>query len=193
MVAETTGPVAGGGIAEAGNSVFDLNTLLGAGIGAVLVFLFTEVREARQRSRERPGLAKLLNAEIGQNSHVLRLFDPTAEVEHGWSGQYLPLTREAWEECRVKMAQLADRGAFDALEVYYRELQQLTQVRASGLVAHDPHQVDHVREEVRSRIWNLEGLQIRASAAMQAYIAPPWYERWFGFRPRRAPDRGDTV
>jgi hypothetical protein len=50
-----------------GNLILDWNTLLGAVVGALLVFLFTEVREYRQRRRERTGLLTLLLAEIDYN------------------------------------------------------------------------------------------------------------------------------
>jgi hypothetical protein len=121
----TVGAVAIVGMAKAGNAVLDWNTLLGAAVGALLVFLFTEVREYRQRRRELVGLLKVLRAELDYNdqktakANLLEVLVSRKEV-----GQTIPLSEDAWLECRTKVAQLADRKAFSELETYYRMLQE---------------------------------------------------------------------
>jgi hypothetical protein len=98
-------------------------------VGALLVFLlttvYTEVREARQRARERSGLARLLETELQRQSDVLmpeEMSEVRREIAQGG------LTQDVWLECRVRMAQLVDRGTFYGLEIYYREVDQLTRV-----------------------------------------------------------------
>ena len=88
------------------------------------------------------------------------------------------LTREAWFECRARMAQLVDRESFTALEVYYRELGQLMEVDPATPIQ---EYVDRAAAEVEYRINNLKGLQTRASTAMQKYVNPSARERLLGF------------
>jgi hypothetical protein len=190
-VAETTGQVATGGLAQAGASVFGWDTLLGAAVGAVLVFLFTEVREARQRSRQRSGLARLLNAEIGRNSFALRGYDPSkialpdvvsprtpTKIREVINIQeFPPVKLEAWQEARTLIAPLLTRKAFDTLEVYYRELEELLDMKPP---LQDEREIGRVRTEAANRIHNLEGLQVHASESLKKYIDPPLHEKWFG-------------
>jgi hypothetical protein len=169
-----------------GTSVFGWDTLLGAVIGAVLVFLFTEVREARQRSRQRSGLARLVNAEIGRNSTALRLFNPSyialpdvvvprtmgsdrpSEVTR--VQEFPPVRLEAWREARIALAPLLSRKDFDALEVYYRELEELLDMKPPAPSKEDE---ERVLTEAKNRIHNLEGLQVLASQALKKYLNPP--------------------
>jgi hypothetical protein len=171
VVAEVTGQVASGSLVDAGNSVVDWNTLLGAVVGAGLVFLFTEVREYLQRRRERAGLLKLLDDEIGANSLFLQALAPAAVAARGpKAGLSSSLSREAWIECRVRVAQLVNRETFNALAAYYRELQQLREVDPP--VAAAPPDVTRFVREVEEKLPELSRLEPLAIGALRKYLGP---------------------
>jgi hypothetical protein len=150
--------------------------LLGAAVGAALVFLFTEVREYLQRRRERAGLLKLLADEIGANSAVLQALNPEAAASRGpKAGLSSSLAREAWTECRARVAQLVNRGTFDALAAYYRQLQQLREVDPP--VAAAPPDVTRFVREVKEKQSELSRLEPAAVGALRKYLRPSHRDR----------------
>ena len=163
-------------VAKAGNSVLDWNTLLGAAIGALLVFLFTEVREYRQRRRERAGLLKLLRAEMDHNHKRLADLDGATGREFDRAGgQALPVSLEAWIECRTKIAQLVDSKTFGDLENYYRQCQDLKDMRPAS--SRDRSQLkrkqDEWRRESVDKIEELRKQALIARDGMKKYVRVP--------------------
>jgi hypothetical protein len=171
VVAEVTGQVASGSLVDAGDSAAVWNTLLGAAVGAALVFLFTEVREYLQRRRERVGLLKLLDDEIGSNSLFLQALAPAVVAARGPKARLsASLAREAWTECRARVAQLVNRETFDALAAYYRQLQQLREVDPP--VAAAPPDVTRFVREVEEKKSELSRLEPLAIGALRKYLGP---------------------
>lgn len=164
---ETTGSIVAEGTAGAGNSILDWNTLLGAAVGALLVFLFTEVREYRQRRRERVGLLKLLLAEIDFNDQQLAKVDVGDEL---LTRQAISVAREAWVECRTKIAQLVDSRTFSDVENYYRKCQELEGIH---LISGYPPIFDKTVKEAGDRIQELHSQADVVRRSMQKYIRVP--------------------
>ena len=162
-------------VSKAGNSVFEWNTLIGAAVGAFLVFLFTEVREYRQRRRERAGLLKLLLAEMDHNEKSLAEIDGAT----GWEfdrvgGQALPVALEAWVECRTKIAQLVNAKTFGALENYYRKCQDLRDMRPdTRRDSSSASRSEQKRKESSAKIRELQKLALIARNGMKKYIRVP--------------------
>jgi hypothetical protein len=69
------------------------------------------------------------------------------------------------------------RKDFDALEVYYRELEELLDMKPP---VPEGQAQERVLTEAKNRIHNLEGLQVLASQALEKYNNPSWRERVFG-------------
>jgi hypothetical protein len=166
-VTETTGSIAAEDMAGAGNLILDWNTLLGAAVGALLVFLFTEVREYRQRRRERIGLLKLLLAEIDYNHQQFAKINIESEL---LARKTIPVAREAWVECRTKIAQLVDSRTFGDLENYYRKCQEIGGIL---LTATSPQVFPKTIEEADAKIKELERQAVIVRKAMQKYIRVP--------------------
>jgi hypothetical protein len=170
------------------------DNLLAGLVGVVLAFLLTEFRRARERSSERSGIARLLHAEISWNLNVLRNYDPRLLVMPDQAigrgpyeeptlikRQVLPLVRlDAWRESRVRIAALLNRESFSALEAYYRELENLLDVKP--VAVYDTAHRDEMRianKDAKDRIDRLEQLQASVRSTLEVHIEPPWQERWF--------------
>ena len=165
---DTTGSIAADGMAGDGNLILDWNTLLGAVVGALLVFLFTEVREYLQRRRERTGLLTLLLAEIDYNYKRLDEYDVTAGLDFGHlTRQPIPVAQEAWIECRTKIAQLVDSRTFSDLENYYRICQELQDIRVTSAF---PPGIEQTRKEAGDKIKELQSQADVVRKGIQKYI-----------------------
>jgi hypothetical protein len=112
--------------------------LIGGGLtlaGALLVFIFTvlytEIKEARQRSRVRRGYARLLDSEIEANGKALDLVQAQGYLSWGYSSSdpgERPPTDVAWKEVRTSLAPLMKPEDFRALANYYRQLGALVEL-----------------------------------------------------------------
>jgi hypothetical protein len=158
--------------------------------GAVLAVLgtigYTEVKEARQRSRQRSGLARLLHAEILRNSPILKDYDvsyiiapdaviPRTEIRQRevWHIQEMPPVKlDAWQESRATITSLLPKKDFDAVEVYYRELESLLDTKPS---ANEETAKQRARTEAENKIRNIEACQLRATEALEKYLRTPRY------------------
>lgn len=166
---DTTGSIVAEGTAGAGNQILDWNTLLGAIVGALLVFLFTEVREYLQRRRERTGLLTLLLAEIDYNYKRLAEYDTNDLAFGPLSSRAIPVRQQAWVECWTKIAQLVDSRTFSGLESYYRKCQELQDIRVDSDSV--PH-IEQMRKEAGVKINELQSLTDIARNGIQKYIRP---------------------
>jgi hypothetical protein len=68
------------------------------------------------------------------------------------------------------IALLLTRKAFDAVEVYYRELEEVLDMKPSAPEERDKQRV---RIEAENRIRKIEGHQVHAGEALKKYLDPP--------------------
>jgi hypothetical protein len=164
------------------------NIIVGALLGALVTFVFSEVRQARQRVSEKSGLARLLLAEIEHNSPDRA--SPTVIVGKRIVQAYVahPPKLEAWKETRVRLAQLLDPEDFVALTNYYQIVQKLTddatpisvfRKQVGPAKAGPEVQVRSHRLSPEEPSWNerTEDLQSR----LRRYANPPRRLRLIGF------------
>jgi hypothetical protein len=159
-------------------------------VGAVLAILgtvgYTEYKEFRLRARQRSGFARLLNAELSRNSDILANYNvsyiiapdvviPRTETRQRevWRIQELPPVKlEAWRESRATIASLLPKKDFDAVEVYYRELESLLDTKPS---VEEEKAKQRARAEAENKIGTIEACQLRATEKLKKYLRTASY------------------
>jgi hypothetical protein len=123
------------GVGGGGCSVVDLSGLAqwipAAAIGAAAAaYFFREVEAAHSQKRELKGLLRLLAVEIEYNENILETFK-NSRIH---PGEHPPvLHTRAWEENRVRIAQLLKRGEdFGCLADYFMNVANFEGYRRSG-------------------------------------------------------------
>lgn len=119
-------------------------------LGAVVIYLLSEWGDRRQRKRELKGLLRILDTEIAGNEHLLRIFD-----EHPvWVARApdYSLQTRAWEDVRVRLAQLLKSGKqFDDIANYYENIHAVERYRLVGTGAEisEEHGYQSVKRQLR--------------------------------------------
>jgi hypothetical protein len=97
-------------------------------VGALLVFILGTAREEWRNDREKPGLLRLLLAEIDHNIEVFETIGETKrqKIDVVISPEFAPSVRvDTWQDVRAKAARLLNKQLRDALNAYYSPLQTL--------------------------------------------------------------------
>ena len=148
--------------------------IVGGFVGAWANNLYRDREAKKAWDRERDGLRLLVDDEISHNRGILARFtwEPAdllnAEEVYG-------LSMDAWQDARVRLAQLADEEHFALFADYYRGLQDLSNLVLNRERRHNPK--TDAQQIVQ---WALE-----AGEKAQAYRygnqrTYPWYRRLSG-------------
>ena len=159
---------------------FDLGSLLSGVLGAFIVFvltvLWTEIREARQRTRARIGYARLLDAELEANGRALSNLRENNDMTWEDLTRALldrPPSDEAWKEVREPLAPLIKGEDFKALDAYYRLLRVLLELK------------EYSQNRTDWGVWgvssDLEDDTPRLRGKLSRYADPPSRAKWLGF------------
>lgn len=121
--------------------------LLSGLVGALLVFCLGLVRESWRNGRERQGLLRLVLAEMRHNQLVLyRTYGDISAVSESAAHEAMTLTKlfqvAAWEDTRVRLAQLLPSEAFTHLSSHYGNLQHIVDsVQSTDRMLGPPKQI----------------------------------------------------
>ena len=168
-----------------------VSIVLSAVVGAFVALVFGEWREARQRVREKSGLAKLLLAEMKRNSpdsdEPTVVVDVVVDIERNIRHEIVQadtsnLPRlDAWRETRTRVAQLFESQDFVLLADYYQILQTLSDNPSPSYI-----KLGEIKE---SQVWRSElpeqqswGERTEAlQKRLRRYADPPSRVRLLGF------------
>ncbi len=102
--------------------------MVNGGLAALLVYWLTARRERRKAEEakeiERHGLLELLDLEIYQNVHKLRMIRDNPDIGEQYRA-YAELHTQIWDESKVRLVQMLSAEHRDALFRYYGLLQRL--------------------------------------------------------------------